>query len=166
MTTRLCKLLMLTALLAACSYTPLQPSPPSSSPNYPLPPVENPTGEQTSKAPDTEEQEAPTRVAIATPESVNRARVRQQQNASDSLRTQAEAASAEGLYDKAERLLVRALRIAPRDAATYYQLALVKLQQDEPGRALQLAKKGLSLGPDAPLEMRLRQVEAQARTAD
>lgn len=51
-------------------------------------------------------------------------------------------------YEEAAVQLERALRISPNDADIYYQLATVRLQQDNPVQAEQLARRGLSLSRD------------------
>ncbi|MGI9285943.1 MAG: tetratricopeptide repeat protein [Pseudomonadales bacterium] len=98
------------------------------------------------------------RVAIATPQSVDRPPQQKQQSAAASLRGQAHAAVAHGDNDKAIRYLERALRIAPREAQTYYDFANVRLNQQRPEEALQLARRGLGMHPDLSLRNDLEQL--------
>ena len=136
----------------------------------PLPPVPIPdsrssTSEQNSN-PDFEssdpqsgtEQEPEERVAIATPESVNRLPQQKQQSAASGLRSQARSAVADGDSEKAIRYLERALRIAPREAQTYYDFANVRLNQQRPEEALQLARRGLGMRPGLSLRNDLEQL--------
>lgn len=157
--------LIATALfLAACSYTPIYTEPQgpvpdrSERPSNSYPPVEEASSEAE------EIDKPPPRVAVATPESVDNSRNVESRSgsASSKLRLQAETASDAGDHSRAESILNRALRIAPHEAATYYQLALVKLRQGSPAKALQFARKGLSLGPEDEMRERLRVIEADA----
>lgn len=104
------------------------------------------------------EEEQEERVAIATPESVDRLPQQKQQSAAASLRGQARAAVADGDNDKAIRYLERALRIAPREAQTYYDFANVRLNQQRPEEALQLARRGLGMHPNLSLRNDLEQL--------
>ncbi|MFK8018349.1 MAG: tetratricopeptide repeat protein [Pseudomonadales bacterium] len=162
------KLACLPILFAGCTYTPLEPQRPSEQ----LPqqtsqttiggdqPAQN--GDDQNTKPNTNE-----RVAIATPSTVNTRqssdRLRNERSATDDLRAQAQLASRTGDYDKAERLLNRALRIAPREPLSYYELAELKLKQHQPGSALQMARKGLSLQPVGRIAKKLRDTEQRAR---
>lgn len=105
-----------------------------------------------------EDEEEEERVAIATPESVNRLPQQKQQSAAASLRSQARAAVADGDNDRAIRYLERALRIAPREAQTYYDFANVRLKQQRPEEALQLARRGLGMHPGLSLRNDLEQL--------
>lgn len=165
---KLIKLACLPILFTGCTYTPLVPQ----GPGEQLPqstdqatigsdqPVQNGEGQST-KPKITE------RVAIATPSTVNTRqssdRLRNERSATDDLRAQAKLASRTGDYDKAERLLNRALRIAPREPLSYYELAELKLKQHQPGSALQMARKGLSLQPVGRIAKKLQDTEQRAR---
>ncbi len=136
----------------------------------PLPPVPMPDGKpsrsEQQSDPDYEssyprsdaEEEPEDRVAIATPESVNRLPQQKQQSAAAGLRDQARTAVADGDSEKAIRYLERALRIAPREAQTYYDFANVRLNQQRPEEALQLARRGLGMRPDLSLRNDLEQL--------
>ncbi len=137
----------------------------------PLPPVPTPDSRPSASAeqndpdfepsypqPDAERNEPGERVAIATPESVNRLPQQKQQSAAAGLRSQARAAVADGDSEKAIRYLERALRIAPREAQTYYDFANVRLNQQRPAEALQLARRGLGMRPDLSLRNDLEQL--------
>ena len=58
-----------------------------------------------------------------------------------SLMQEAESSRSGGQLDNAAATLERAIRIQPRNAALWQQLARVRLQQDQPGEAEHLAKK-------------------------
>ena len=135
----------------------------------PLPPVTDsnpaasnqrsePEFEPTYPQSEAEERGREERVAIATPESVNRLPQQRQQSAAAGLRSQARAAVADGDSEKAIRYLERALRIAPREAQTYYDFANVRLNQQRPDEALQLARRGLGMRPDLSLRNDLEQL--------
>ncbi len=134
----------------------------------PLPPVPMPddkaSASEQQSDPDFESSYPPAdaeqeeRVAIATPESVNRLPQQKQQSAAAGLRSQARAAVADGDSEKAIRYLERALRIAPREAQTYYDFANVRLNQQRPEEALQLARRGLGMRPDLSLRNDLEQL--------
>jgi len=53
-----------------------------------------------------------------------------------------------GKLDSAAATLERALRIEPRNASLWHQLARVRLNQGQSGQAIQLATKSSSLAPD------------------
>ena len=101
-------------------------------------------------------------IAIATPQSIEQKPQVGGQDVAERLRDDAHFASEEGLYEKAERLLDRAIRIAPRDAENYYELAKLRLLQQQPSQAAQLARRGLSLHPSDDLYEKLKSLEAQA----
>lgn len=61
------------------------------------------------------------------------------------LMKQAEANRRNGELDLAVSKLERALRIQPRNPGLWYQLALVRMQQQQPRLAEELAKKSISL---------------------
>lgn len=54
---------------------------------------------------------------------------------------EAEASRSGGQFDNAAAILERAIRIQPRNATLWRQLASVRLQQHQPGLAEDLAKK-------------------------
>lgn len=159
---RLALLGLLLSLISACVTS--QPSG-----NWPYPPEQQPPA-QDAPIPDQEVQadtdephkEEPVRQAVATPNSVNQQREHSKNDAAGGLRDKASSARRSGDYSRAERLMSRALRISPRDAANYYEMALIKLEQSLPAKAVQLAKKGLSLGPEGSLQRRLEQIELEA----
>ncbi len=63
------------------------------------------------------------------------------------LRDQAANATAADNHSRALGLLERALRISPDDPLTFQALAQSHLAMNQPGQALQLARRGLSLNP-------------------
>lgn len=58
---------------------------------------------------------------------------------------QAESDRRRGDLERAASRLERALRIQPNHARLWYELARIRLQQDQPGLAEELAKKSISL---------------------
>ena len=155
------KLILLTLIvsLSGCiTIDPLAPGPmPDSRPSASAE-QSDPEFEPAYPPPDAENDEPEERVAIATPESVNRLPQQGQQSAAAGLRSQARAAVADGDSEKAIRYLERALRIAPREAQTYYDFANVRLNQQRPDEALQLARRGLGMRPDLSLRNDLEQL--------
>lgn len=148
----------------------------------PLPPIEErrpgagfPTdtsstapSDSTTTIPDTSvidatENEATQTVAIATPESVQRPTNTKRSSAAATLREKAQAAVNAGDYAMAERHMQRALRIAPKEAENYAQLATIRLEEDKTGEALQLARKGLTLSPDFQTRSQLQDIIALAQ---
>ncbi len=103
-------------------------------------------------------------IAIATPQSVERRPQPAGADVTATLRLDAQKANAEGLYAKAERLLDRAIRIAPRDPQNYLELAKLRLLQQQPAQAAQLARRGISLHPNDELLKELRAIEEEATT--
>jgi len=72
--------------------------------------------------------------------------------------------SQKGSYDTATTTLERAIRIEPRNAALYYKLAVIKLDQSKPRLAEDLAKKALSIvGKDNQLKKHCWLLIAKAR---
>ncbi len=65
------------------------------------------------------------------------------------LRDQASRAAAADNHSRAIGLLERAIRISPQDPLTFEALAESHLALDQPGTALQLARRALSLNPTA-----------------
>lgn len=63
------------------------------------------------------------------------------------LRGQASKAAAADNHSRAIGLLERAIRISPRDPLTFEALAQSHLALNQPGQALQLVRRGLSLNP-------------------
>lgn len=157
-------------VIGACSYTPIYPtttvetrdSGPAQSDDG------SPEGGYTNNddSGDNAQNQQSSRVAIATPATIDKDssydRRRDERSATDELRAQARSASRNGEFDLAERLLNRALRIAPREPLSYYELAELKLKQQQPGSALQMAKKGLSLQPVGRLAKKLKDAEQRA----
>jgi len=79
--------------------------------------------------------------------------------AGTSLRLQASGYTDADEFDRASRLLERALRIDSRDPATYYEFARLRLLQGNHGQARELIEKGLSLRPNAALEIRFHALQ-------
>lgn len=102
-------------------------------------------------------------VAIATPESVNRPQTAPSSSAAAVLRKQANSALKDGDFAMAERHIQRALRIAPREPENYAQLAAIRLEEDKTNEALQLARKGLTLKPNARTKRKLNDIIAITR---
>lgn len=151
-------LILLVGLNGCITIDPLQPVPlPDSTPSE-SEAQSDPDFEPSYPQSDREKHEPEERVAIATPESVNRLPQQKQQSAAAGLRNQARAAVADGDSEKAIRYLERALRIAPREAQTYYDFANVRLNQQRPEEALQLARRGLGMRPDLSLRNDLEQL--------
>ena len=125
----------------SCTYTPVYDSHPPVSPSTQASEAgESQTTATEQTPPDTR------RVAIASPESVAQRNTSQPASgAATRLREEADKAIDAGNTAKAERLLDRALRIAPRDPQTYLQLGRLKLDSGDYNQALQLARKGYSL---------------------
>ncbi|OED38603.1 hypothetical protein AB833_18900 [Chromatiales bacterium (ex Bugula neritina AB1)] len=65
------------------------------------------------------------------------------------LRKQAASAAQAANHQRAIGLLERAIRISPEDPATFEALASNHLALNQPGQALELARRGLSLNPTA-----------------
>ena len=148
--------LLLFGLNGCVTIDPLPPVPmPDARPSVP---GEQPDTDVKQTYPQPEPAEQEEKVAIATPESVNRLPQKKQQSAAASLRNQARAAVADGDNERAIRYLERALRIAPRAAQTYYDFANVRLNQQRPEQALQLARRGLSMHPGLYLRNDLEQL--------
>lgn len=68
-----------------------------------------------------------------------------------------------GNLDAAIAAAERALRIAPSDPAAYCQLAELRLERGESAAAEQLARKGLSYGPEPSLRARLEAIIERSR---
>lgn len=86
-------------------------------------------------------------------------------SAAIAIRAQADDAMAKGDIAKANRLLDRALRVAPNDPKNYLALALLRLEQQRPDDARAFAEKGLTLNPDPQtrkqLDGVLKQIEVK-----
>ncbi|MFK7731395.1 MAG: hypothetical protein AB8B48_07210 [Pseudomonadales bacterium] len=158
---------LLAFLQTACTYTPVydsgnmpQVNPPVASEQADAQNRDNAAKEGTQM----ETNGQPVRVAVVSPETIQQRPTSSNKDiAAARLRTQAADAVAAGQAAKAEGLLNRALRISPRSAETYHQLATIKLEQGASGQALQLARKGLSLcDPDSKLAMHLQALVSQA----
>ncbi len=156
------KLLAACLLLSACSYSTLQPTYPVDEQSRPYPGDEGSAEQGTESYPQDDTEQTPTRVAVVTPDTVQRTSNRPRHSATENLRAQAASALAAGQSANAERLLDRALRIAPGEPDTYYQLAELKLRLGDAGRALQLARKALTLQPGPELQDKLQRIEADA----
>ncbi len=156
---RLFILALVSFLQGACSldplYTPSSGTQPSYYPNYP-PPAVPPTG--TNRA-------APSLPAPELPEhTTEQAAIKPTPPAVIALMQQAENDRRRGDLERAASRLERALRIQPGSAELWYELANIRLQQEQPGLAEELAKKSLSLaGGRADLIHRNWRLIAQAR---
>jgi len=87
-------------------------------------------------------------VDIATTATTPRVEVVQSLPAVAALREQATIASTASDHARAIGLLERALRIAPGDPQTFYDLASNHLALKQPQQAMQLARRGLTLNPN------------------
>ena len=138
MTFRPLPLLILALGLNACSLDPVFA--PAPTPRYPattVPPVQAtrpqpPPPSPARPMPETETSPRPARPKPPSPAVV-------------ALMQQAERDRARGDLERAASKLERGLRIQPRNAGLWYQLAEIRLQQEQPGLAEELAKKSLSL---------------------
>ncbi len=140
MTFRPLPLLILTWGLNACSLDPVFA--PAPTPRYPAttaPPVQA-TRPQPPPTPP-----SPARPMPETETSPRPARPKPPSPAVVALMQQAERDRARGDLERAASKLERGLRIQPRNAGLWYQLAKIRLQQEQPGLAEELAKKSLSL---------------------
>ena len=84
------------------------------------------------------------------------------QRAGTGLRRQAAELTDAGDFQRASRLLQRALRVDSGDPATYYEFARLRLVEGNPTQARQLIEKGLSLRPDRALRLLFDQLKQQA----
>lgn len=110
--------------LAACAV----PGPRAPAPDSP----DVPEGEPLAVEPD----EEPRREEPATP------------TAALALADQAETARGDGDLGRAAQQLERALRIAPRDAALWHRMAVIRLEQGRHQQAERMAQRSLQLGDD------------------
>jgi len=98
-----------------------------------------------------EQSQAPSQAAAASPAVL-------------ALMSEAEASRTQGSFDTAAAKLERALRIQPRNAALWHELASVRLQQHKPHLAEDLAKKSNALvRHDRALKRKNWELIAQAR---
>lgn len=81
--------------------------------------------------------------------------------AGTSLRKRAKIETDTGQYQRASRLLERALRVDSRDPATFYEFARLRCLEASPERAAQLIEKGLTLKPDGPLRSLFTALKAE-----
>lgn len=143
LTWRFSVVMVFTAVLSACSVNPpQQPEPlPEVLPPLatPKPPLDN--GVKVAKRP----------IRLA---AVSAPQARQKASASEKLASRAAVAERDGKLDIAAAYLERALRISPKDASLWHQLARVHLADDEPKRAEALASKSNSLASDNRLMLR------------
>lgn len=84
--------------------------------------------------------------------------------AGTTLRRQATRETDAGEYQRASRLLERALRVDSRDPATYYELARLRCLEAANDRAQQMIEKGLTLKPDASLRSKFGQLRSTCTT--
>ncbi len=77
------------------------------------------------------------------------------------LRDQAASATEASNYSRAIGLLERAIRVSPRDPATYQALAENHLALNQPAQALQIVRRALVLDPDAQQYEKLIELEQQ-----
>lgn len=83
------------------------------------------------------------------------------------IRYQAEQQMQQGRLDAAAQTLERGLRIAPKDALLWSQLAYIRLQQHRYGQARSLAAKSINLaGGDTSLIRKNQQIIAEAQRAE
>lgn len=78
------------------------------------------------------------------------------------LLTQVQAAINAGELDKAAALCERALRISPRDAQLWYQLASIRLRQRRFEDAAGTARRALSMTNDASLKQKINDLIQQS----
>ncbi|WP_163835788.1 tetratricopeptide repeat protein [Spartinivicinus ruber] len=71
---------------------------------------------------------------------------------------------ATGDLEAAAATLERALRVAPNDPEVYYELASIRLNQQNYAQAEQLARRGLSLTRDPGMRARLQSIIDQSST--
>lgn len=121
-------------ILSSCSIDPLFVPPPQPEPYPPAPIPVTPSPKAQKQAPP---QPAPSPPLQATPQPPSPAVA--------SLMQQAESDRRRGELEQAASRLERALRIQPNHARLWYELARIRLQQDQPGLAEELAKKSISL---------------------
>src|SRR5262249_32861181 len=82
----------------------------------------------------------------------------------EQLLSRAEAAFAEGQWDKAEMHYRKVLSLAPEDLAALRQLGMIYLDQGQIVQAYSLLKKGADLQPDDPeIQLKLSQIYLAGR---
>jgi predicted Zn-dependent protease len=143
-------LLLALCLLAACAPQPVYPPPPpepeapAPEPPEPLPPEEpEPLPEEAPPPRTVEEVSGPAVLALLS-----------------HAQTQADS----GELDRAAASVERALDVEPRNPFLYHRLAILRLNQDQPGQAEALARKSNSLAGDNPyLQTRNWELIAQSR---
>ncbi len=122
-------------ILTGCSLDPLFAPPPQPGPYYPPPPAPAMPPPQARRQPPPPPPPAPPPQARRQPPSP----------AVVALMQQAENDRRRGELERAASRLERALRIQPDHPRLWYELARIRLQQDQPGLAEELAKKSISL---------------------
>ncbi len=148
-------LLLCPVVLAGCSLDPLFAPPPQPGPYYPPPPA------PVTPPPQVRRQTPPPPPSPAPPSQV---RPQPPSPAVVALMQQAEHDRRHGELERAASRLERALRIQPDHPRLWYELARIRLQQDQPGLAEELAKKSISLAAgDRPLLRRNWRLIAEAR---
>lgn len=148
-------LFLLTALLlAACAaQQPAHRPFPAPPPETPAPVPEQPPIAQPQEPAPPEEKAPPPKTAeeISGPAVV-------------ALLSRADTQAGAGQLDRAAASVERALDVEPRNPFLYHRLAILRLDQDQPGQAEALASKSNSLAGDNPyLRTRNWEVIAQAR---
>lgn len=143
-------------VLTGCSLDPLFAPPPQPGPYYPPPPAPAPA--PVTPPPQVRRQPPPS------PAPPPQARRQSPSPAVVALMRQAENDRRRGELERAASRLERALRIQPDHPRLWYELARIRLQQDQPGLAEELAKKSLSLATgDRSLLRRNWRLIAEAR---
>ena len=110
--------------------------------HHPTRPMDYPAPQPTVKIPPAEQAQIK---VVPKRETVPTVQVPKQSNAAANFSRQAAKKSQQGEYDLAASILERGLRIAPKDAMLWSQLAEVKLRQQQYQQARSLATKSNSL---------------------
>ncbi len=143
-------------VLTGCSLDPLFAPSPQPGPYYPPPPAPAPV----TPPPPVRRQPPPPPPPAPPPQ----ARRQPPSPAVVALMRQAESDRRRGELERAASRLERALRIQPDHPRLWYELARIRLQQDQPGLAEELAKKSISLATgDRALLRRNWRLIAEAR---
>lgn len=149
---------------AGCSTTPLvgRPAPPPRSDAPRLPPVERPSP---AEAGDRDESHGPAPAAIERrPEAIPEP-APTMPPAAAALLEQSRTQSSAGQYGAAASSIERALRIDPNNAALWIELAEVKLADNDPMQAEQMARKALTLaGSDRAITVQAERLLARTAT--
>ena len=115
-----------------------------------------------SKPPSSDQKTSQSALSRPTPESGSgKSSSTEANNAAAEFRLRAYGAMREDEYKQANRLLNRAIRLAPREAQNYLALAKLRLLEKNISQAEQLAGKGLALNPDQATRAALQDVLRQ-----